>query len=415
MAQAARMARAFGSAAVSLGARRIMQASRRGLYNQDPIPSFVRRDYRRPVNRSRTGASMTYRKPPRVKLAKQRKRLTKNERKKLNRYYVKFPHAASIKVILGNQTPNTDASTPLGPQWTRATGINATTLQATSGASETAVTGLCGFVVRLTSDKGVRVGQGAFAADTSGPSAGNYNSNNLLWTIKPDSSGMVGEAHNYQCSGLRAMTDANYLVSGIKGSFRIGGMQQSCDQKVYIQIVRRFDKPSTIGSIEVSDFKELVNAQSLPNNQHFVQLYRKSFIIKGRGSGSARIPTHSVNFDLPLNYMRSKTKKISTAASATNYGTQLDYAYENSEEMYNTLYLVITSRSLNTLAQEATDTRPDTAVSGSYVTHPSTGDGGGRMAPRIGIQGHVTTMYRYRNMRQAPGATTGSPPSEEED
>ena len=110
-------------------------------------------------------------------------------------------------------------------------------------------------------------------------------------------------------------------------------------------------------------------------------MYKKSFTLKGRATGSARISQKYVKFNLPLNYKRSKTKKISTAAAASSYGTQLGYAYEDSEEMYNTLYLVITSRALNTVAQEAVDT-----LSGS-TTHPDVQDGGGRMNPRIGIKG----------------------------
>ena len=166
---------------------------------------------------------------------------------------------------------------------------------------------------------------------------------------------MEGLDHNYVCTGLRAQTDSDYLVSGVSGGFSIGGMQQSTDQRVYVQIVRRFNAPSQIDDISSDDMKELVNAQQLPNNQHWVQLYKKSFTIKGRAAGSAKIPTEYCSFDLPLNFMRSKTKKISTAASATKYGIQLDYAFENSEQMYNTMYLVITSRALNVTTQEACD------------------------------------------------------------
>ena len=147
--------------------------------------------------------------------------------------------------------------------------------------------------------------------------------------------------------------------------------------------------------------KELVNSQSKPNNQHWVQLYRKSFILKGRATGSAKISTRHVSFDLPLNFKRSKTKKISTAASATKYGTQLDYAFENSEQMYNSLFLVVTSRALNVTTQEAVDTLNTT----SNTTHPDVEDGGGRMNPYIGIKGYVQTFYRYRNSRVEPGLT----------
>lgn len=339
------------------------------------------------------GPSMTYRKPPRVRLAKNRRNWKKGDLKKLRRYQIKFPIQASVKVILGNQAASTGSSIPLGPQWTRTT-----TVAKDAGAA--ANLRLCGFVVPLTKLHNVKVGQGTFAADASAPSSGRYSAQNLLWDIASDGSQMGGLAHNYQCTGLRAQTDADYLVSGVKGSFTIGGMQQSTDQKVYIQVVRRFDSPLAVDTVTAEDFKELVNAQTLPNNQHWVQLYRKSFILKGRAAGSAKISTRHVSFDLPLNFKRSKTKKVSTAASATKYGTQLDYAYENQEEMYNTLFLVITSKALNITGQEAID----------YITtnksNPAVEDGGGRMDPKIGIKGHVTTMYRYRNSQVNPGATS---------
>ena len=213
---------------------------------------------------------------------------------------------------------------------------------------------------------------------------------------------MVGEAYNYICTGLRSQADADYLVSGVRGGFSIDGMQQSTDQKVYCQIVRAFNAPHNVDDISEDHFKELVNAQSLPNNQHWQQIWRHSFVLKGRATGSARISQKYVKFNLPLNYKRSKTKKISTASSATLYGTQLGYAYENSEEMYNTLYLVITSRALNTVAQEAVDT-----LSGS-TTHPDLQDGGGRMYPRIGIKGYAQTFYKYRNSQVKPASTSES-------
>ena len=343
-------------------------------------------------SRPYTGATMQYRKPPRVRLAKNRKNYKKGDLKKLRRYQIKFPISASVKVILGEQATVTDSSLPLGPQWTRST-----TVAKDTGAA--ANLRLCGFVVPLTKLHNVKVGQGTFAADSSAPSAGRYTQQNLLFDVASDGAQMGGLAHNYVCTGLRAQTDADYLVSGVKGSFTIGGMQQSTDQKVYIQIVRRFDKPLAVDSVTAEDMKELVNSQSLPNNQHWVQLYRKSFVLKGRAAGSAKISTKHCSFDLPLNFKRSKTKKISTAASATKYGTQLEYAYENTSEMYNTLFLVITSRALNITGQEACDDLISTKAT------PGVDDGGGRMDPKIGIKGHVTTLYRYRNSQVEPGAS----------
>lgn len=338
------------------------------------------------------GASIHYKKPPRTKLVKGWGKLTKKEKSKIYRERVKFPISASVKVILGNQTAPTSTSQPLGAQWTRATGVDLP-----SGAS--APTNLCGFVVPLTKLANLKVGQDNIGAGTGGPNSdGDYPQNNLLWSIKSDSSQMIGEAHNYICTGLRAQTDADYLVSGVAGGITIGGMQQSCDQRVYCQIVRKFNAPAPVSHISSDDFKELVNAQSLPNNQHWQQLWTYSFTLKGRATGSARISTQYVKFNLPLNYKRSKTKKISTASSQTTYGTQLGYAYKDSEEMYNTLYLVITSRSLNTVAQEAVDTLNTT----TNTTHPDVEPGGGRMNPRIGIKGYVQTFYKYRNSQVQP-------------
>jgi hypothetical protein len=343
-----------------------------------------------PASQKHLGPSMPYRKPPRVRLAKQRSKMKKGDLKKLQRYQIKFPIQASVRVILGNQAASTGSSIPLGPQWTRST-----TVAKDTGAA--ANLRLCGFVVPLTKLHNVKVGQGTFTADSSAPSAGRYTQQNLLFDIASDGGQMGGLAHNYQCTGLRAQTDADYLVSGVKGSFSIGGMQQSTDQKVYVQVVRRFDRPLAVDSVTAEDMKELVNTQAAPNNQHWVQLYRKSFILKGRAAGSAKISTRHVSFDLPLNFKRSKTKKVSTAASATKYGTQLDYAFENSEEMYNTLFLVITSRALNITGQEACDDLIATKAT------PGVDDGGGRMDPKIGIKGYVQTMYRYRNSQVEPG------------
>lgn len=347
-----------------------------------------------------TGATIHYRKPPRTKLVKGYKKLTKKEKKKLYRERVKFPISASVKVILGSQTPPANASAPLAAEWTRATGINLPT-----GAD--ANINLCGFVVPLTKLHGLKVGQGNFAADTSSPSAGVYSADNLLWSINTNNTKMNAEAHNYICTGLRAQSDSDYLVAGVRGGFTIGGMQQSTDQRIYIQIVRAFNAPHAVDTISEDHFKELVNAQALPNNQHWQCLWKKSFTLKGRATGSAKVSTRYCSFNLPLNYKRSKTKKISTAASATGYGTQLGYAYENSEEMYNTLFMVITSRALNTTAQEAVDT-----LSGS-TTHPDVQDGGGRMNPRIGIKGYVQTFYKYRNSQVKPGNTSASDSEEE--
>ena len=347
------------------------------------------------------GATIHYRKPPRTRHVKAYKKLNKKEKKKLYRERVKFPISASVKVILGNQTPPANVSAPLAAQWTRATGVNLPT-----GAD--ANVNLCGFVVPLTKMHGLKVGQGNMPASTESPSAGVYSADNLLWTINTNNTKMQGEAHNYICTGLRAQSDADYLVSGVRGGFTIGGMQQSTDQRIYCQIVRAFNAPHAVDTISEDHFKELVNAQSLPNNQHWQQLWRTSFTIQGRATGSSKASTRSVKFNLPLNYKRSKTKKISTAASAAGYGTQLGYAYENSEEMYNTLYLVITSRALNTTAQEAVDT-----LSGS-TTHPDVQDGGGRMNPRIGIKGYVQTFYKYRNSQVKPGNTASSSDDEEE-
>lgn len=338
-------------------------------------------------------ARITYQKPPRVRLAKQRGKYKKGDLKKLRRMQVKFPIPASVKVILGESATAGGTSVPLGPQWTRGTTVSLPT-----GA--TANTHLCGFVVPLTKLTNLKVGQGNFATNTAGPSSGFYTQDNLLYSIKADSSQMVGEDHNYQCTGLRAQTDSDYLISGVSGSISIGGMQQSCDQLVSIGIYRVFNKPCEVDKIEEQHMKELVNAQTGPNNQSFTPLYLKKMRLKGRGAGSARISTQRVKFDLPLNLKRSKTKKVSTAADATQYGTQLSYAYEQSGLMYNTLFMVITSKSLNTVAQEAVDDLTSTKAS------PGIDDGGGRMNPRIGIQGHVTTHYRYRNSQVEPGATS---------
>lgn len=346
------------------------------------------------------GATIVYKKPPRERLVKGWSKLTKKDKAKLYRERIKFPISASVKVILGNQTPPANASSPLGAQWTRATGINLPT-----GAD--ANVNLCGYVVPLTKQHGLKVGQGNMPASTESPSAGVYSADNLLWSINTNNTKMNGEAHNYVCTGLRAQSDADYLVAGVRGGFTIGGMQQSTDQRVYCQIVRAFNAPHAVDTISEDHFKELVNAQSLPNNQHWQCLWRYSCTLKGRATGSARVSTKYISFNLPLNYKRSKTKKVSTASSATGYGTQLGYAYENSEEMYNTLYLVITSRALNTSAQEAVDT-----LSGS-TTHPDVQDGGGRMNPRIGIKGYVQTFYKYRNSQVKPGNTASSSDDEE--
>ena len=149
--------------------------------------------------------SISYRRPPRVRHAKQRSKMTKKDWKKLNRYQVKFPIQASVKVILGNQAASTGSSIPLGPQWTRST-----TVAKDTGAA--ANLRLCGFVVPLTKLHNVKVGQGTFAADSSAPSAGRYTQENLLFDIASDGAQMGGLAHNYQCTGLRAQTDADYLV-----------------------------------------------------------------------------------------------------------------------------------------------------------------------------------------------------------
>lgn len=343
------------------------------------------------------GASIHYKKPPRTKLVKGYNKLSKKEKAKLYRQRVKFPISASVKVIMGNQTPPGGTSSPLAAQWTRSTSV------ATPTGADAAIN-LCGFVVALTKQTNLKVGQDNIAANTSGPSSGSYAMNNLLYSIKSDSSQMNGEAHNYICTGLRAQSDSDYLVAGVRGSITIGGMQQSTDQRVYCQIVRAFNAPHQVDVIDENYMKELVNAQSLPNNQHWQQLWRHSFVLKGRATGSARISQKNVNFNLPLNYKRSKTKKVSTAASQVTYGTQLGYAYENTEEMYNTLYLVITSRALNTTAQEAIDTLNTTTNS----THPDVEDGGGRMNPKIGIKGYVQTFYKYRNSQVAPGSTLES-------
>ena len=385
--QQIRAARAIG---------RWAMANRRNLYGMGGQGlGYAREAFRHWYNQPKpnpSGATIHYRKPPRKTLVKGYKKLTKKEKQKLYRMRTKFPISATVKVILGSQTPPAGASSSLGAQWTRATGINLPT-----GAD--ANVNLCGFVVPLTKLTGLRVGQGNFAASTESPSAGVYSANNLLWSINTNNTKMNGEAHNYVCTGLRAQTDSDYLVAGVSGAFTIGGMQQSTDQRVFIQIVRAFNAPHSVDTISEDHFKELVNGQFLPNNQHWTQLYKKSFTLKGRATGSARISQKYVKFNLPLNYKRSKTKKISTAAAASSYGTQLGYAYEDSEEMYNTLYLVITSRALNTVAQEAVDT-----LSGS-TTHPDVQDGGGRMNPRIGIKGHVQTHYKYRNSQVKPGNT----------
>lgn len=388
---------AAGRLAVGLarqGRRRIVPMVRRAWDDYWATPTYQPR-HRTYSSKSPLGPSMTYRKPPRVRLAKDRRRMKKGDLQKLRRYQIKYPIPASVKVILGNQDAPSGSSVPLGPQWTRST-----TVAIDTGAA--ANLRLCGFVVPLTKLHNVKVGQHNFAADASAPSAGRYTAQNLLFDIASDGTQMGGLAHNYQCTGLRAQSDADYLVAGVKGSFTIGGMQQSTDQKVYVQICRRFNAPLAVDSVTAEDMKELVNAQSIPNNQHWTQLYRKSFILKGRATGSAKISTKHIKFDLPMNYKRSKTKKVSTAASATKYGTQLDYAYENQEEMYNTLFLVITSRALNITGQEAVDTTNTT----TNTAHPDVETGGGRMDPKIGIKGHVTTMYRYRNSQVAPGSSS---------
>lgn len=338
-------------------------------------------------------ARITYQKPPRVRLAKQRGRYRKGDLKKLRRMQVKFPIPASVKVVLGESQTVGGTSNPLPPQWTRGTTVNLPT-------GYTANTRLCGFVVPLTKLTNLKVGQGNIAANGAGPSSGYYTQDNLLYSIKQDSSQMIGEDHNYQCTGLRAQSDSDYLISGVKGNILIGGMQQSCDQSVTVGIYRVFNKPCEVDKIEEAHMKELVNAQTGPNNQTFTPLYLKRLRFKGRASGSARIATQRVKFDLPLNLKRSKTKKVSTAADETAYGTNIAYSYEQSGQMYNTLFMVITSRSLNTTAQEAVDDLTSTKAS------PGVDDGGGRMNPRIGIQGHVTTMYRYRNSQVEPGSTS---------
>jgi len=356
----------------------------------------------RPYRQQRSGrpppghgvrARITYVKPPRVRLAKQRGRMRKGDLKKLRRMQVKFPIPASVKVILGESQSITSTSTPLGPQWTRGTTVAKPTGYAAN-------THLCGFVVPLTKLTNLKVGQGNISINTAGPTGGYYTQDNLLFSIKSDSSQMIGEDHNYQCTGLRAQTDSDYLVSGVSGSIQLHGMQQSCDQVVTVGIYRVFNKPCEVDKIEEQHMKELVNAQTGPNNQSFTPLYITKRRFKGRGAGSARISTQRVKFDLPLNLKRSKTKKVSTAADATSYGTQLSYAYEQSGQMFNTLFMVITSRSLNTTNQEAIDD-----LTASKAT-PGIDDGGGRMDPRIGIQGHVTTHYRYRNSQVEPGATS---------
>lgn len=387
-------------AAALIGRAGLAYLARRGVRNWS-IPGFFPSSFRSSTSsggsKRHLGPSMHYRKPPRVRLAKNRRNWKKGDLKKLRRYQIKFPIQASVKVMLGNQVTAAGTSLPLGPQWTR----NTTVAKDTGTLANLR---LCGFVVPLTKLTDLKVGQGNFAASTAGPSGtpASYTQNNLMFQIKSDGSQMEGVDHNYICTGLRAQTDSDYLVSGVKGSFTIGGMQQSTDQKVYIQIVRRFNAPSAIDNIPSDDMKELVNAQSCPNNQHWVQLYRKSFVLKGRAAGSAKIAQRHVSFDLPLNYKRSKTKKISTASSADKYGTQLEYAFENTEECYNTMYLVITSRALNVTTQEAVDDLTSTKAS------PGTDSGGGRMDPHIGIRGYVQTMYRYRNSRVEPGVTADS-------
>ena len=355
------------------------------------------------------GPSLHYKPPPRMALAKDRRFLSKKEKEDLHRYHVKFPVTEHMKVILGNQTAPASADTPLGPQWTRSTEV-----AVDSVTNE--YTNVAGFVVALTKLRGtdqLPAGQGNVAANTAGPTSSNYGFNNLLWDIKSDSSQMNGCAHNYTLTGVRAHIDTDYLIAGFRGSITIGGMQQSCDQRVYMQIVRKFDLPSSVEHIPSTDFKELVNGQMLPNNQHWSLLWKKSFVLKGRAAGSARISQEHVKFDLPVNYMRSKTKKISTAASNTLYGQQLSYAYKNTEEMYNQCYLVITTRPLTAINQEAINAY-GAAVGGVTSIHPAVTQGGGRMAPKIGIKGWVKTDYRFRNPRVAPGATAGSAPSEDD-
>lgn len=348
----------------------------------------------RPVPRSRgLGATLHYKPPPRTILAKNRWAMSKQDLHKLNRYNTKYPIPASVKVILGNQIPPSGADQPLGPQWTRTVISNLPT-----GAD--APINCAAFVVALTRNHGTAVGQHNISASSaSADSDGHFTAANLLWSTNPSNDNMLGLAHNYSCSGVRAQTDSDYLVSGFKGSFTIGGMQQACDQQVYCQIVRRFDAPSSTAFIPSSDFKELVNGQMLPNDQHWSLLWKQTFIIQGRAPGSAKIPTKKVSFDIPLNYIRSKCKKVSTAASSSYYGTQLEYAFKDTEEMYNECYLVISTRALNLMSQRPTDVTA-AAAGGATQTVPVVTPGTVYMVPKIGIQGHVTTHYRFRNKAQ---------------
>jgi hypothetical protein len=346
--------------------------------------------------------SIHYRKPPRFRTHKQKKHMKKADWTKLNRYRIKFPIFGSVKVILGNQGAPGSAAAALGPQWERSTLSQQTNDN----------TYLCGYLVKLTSLHGVTVGQHNFAADTTGPSTGWYGVSNKLFDIKSDNTQMNACAHNIQCSGLPAQTDADYLVSSFDGDFTIGGCQQSGDQGVRVMICRRFDLPrsDTLG-LEADAAKELMNSVNVqPNNQHWHIIYKKYFVLRGRGHGSARISQKRVKFSIPLNYKRSQTKRISTAAAATNYGTQQGYAFENSAEMYNDCYLVITSRALNRTdaSDDVTANTPGSGVHNYAINAPSawpSPSANQKLQAKINVKGYVRTGYRYRNSQVAVGST----------
>lgn len=337
----------------------------------------------------------TYTRPPRLSRPPKGKKARRNYNRRLRRQRLVFNRRFSTKTWLGTMAAPSSADDPLGPETERVS------------TDPTNRDHLACMVVKLTSLASTTVGQQGFpAAATPTLTDGRYSEANRVWVNNSASDGFKGEAHNLQTTGLpphgsgtATGTDSTYIIRGLAYNFTLGGAQVACDQNIQVAIYRLDSLPEQPEGMSLNYMKELCASQrARPNRKHWSQpLLKRNIFIKGRAEGSARAGQRRVQGYIPLNLIRTPTKKVSVQ-SDHDVGAQYGYAFKTDHsQIYNNLFMVITSRALTTVVPGSVDqTVGSTTILAGDTIIPVAASGATAAStfvnlPRFTIKGWVRT------------------------
>ena len=130
-----------------------------------------------------------------------------------------------------------------------------------------------------------------------------------------------------------------------------------CDQNLQLAIYRLDSLPEQPEGMSLNYMKELCASQrARPDRKHWSQpLLKKNIFIKGRAEGSARAGQRRCQGYIPLNLIRTPTKKVSVQTDH-DVGAQYGYAFKTDHSMlFNNLFMVITARALTSVIPGSVD------------------------------------------------------------